>query len=44
MSYKSLEIWKIADDLVIKIHEMTIQNLPKFEMNETGSLIRRSIK
>ena len=44
MNYEDLEIWKIADELVIKIHEMTIKELPKFELFETGSQIRRSIK
>jgi four helix bundle protein len=44
MSYKSLEIWKLADDLVPEIHEMTLTILPKFEMYEEGSQIRKSIK
>lgn len=44
MSYKSLEIWKLADELVVEIHEMTLTRLPKFEMFETGSQIRRSSK
>jgi four helix bundle protein len=44
MSYKELEIWKIANELVTEIHKMTLNDLPKFEMFETGSQIRRSIK
>jgi len=44
MSYKNLEIWQCVKELVIDIHKMTIQNLPKFEMYEEGSQIRRSIK
>ena len=44
MSYKDLEIWKLADELVVEIHEMTFTGLPKFEMFEVGSQIRRSIK
>jgi len=44
MSYKNLEIWKLADELVVEIHEMTISKLPKFEMFEVGSQIRRSSK
>lgn len=44
MSYKTLEIWKLADELVVEIHEMTLTRLPKFEMFETGSQIRRSSK
>ncbi|MBW2037943.1 MAG: four helix bundle protein [Deltaproteobacteria bacterium] len=44
MSYKKLEVWQLARELVIDIHRMTLQNLPKFEMFEEGSQIRRSIK
>ena len=44
MSYKHLEIWQLADNLVIEIHEMTLHDLPGFEMYEVGSQIRRSIK
>ncbi len=44
MSYKKLEIWKLAHTLVIDIHKMTLENLPKFEMYEEGSQIRRSSK
>jgi len=44
MSYKNLEIWKLARQLVIDVHMMTVNNLPKFEMFEEGSQIRRSIK
>ena len=44
MSYKNLEIWQLARELVIDIHKMTLNKLPKFEMFEEGSQIRRSIK
>jgi four helix bundle protein len=44
MSYKNLEIWKLADELVVDIHEMTLTKLPKFEMFEEGGQIRRSGK
>ena len=44
MSYKNLEIWKLAEELVIGIHEMTLKKLPKFEMFEEGAQIRKSIK
>jgi four helix bundle protein len=44
MSYKNLDIWKLARENVNQIHEITIQILPKFEMYETGSQIRRSSK
>jgi four helix bundle protein len=44
MSYRNLEIWKLARELVIEIHEMTLRKLPKFEQFEEGSQIRRSSK
>ncbi len=44
MSYKNLEIWQLARELVIDIHKMTLNKLPKFEMFEEGSQIRRSMK
>lgn len=44
MSYKRLEIWQFARELVIDIHRLTIEDLPKFEMFEEGGQIRRSIK
>ena len=44
MSYRSLEIWQLARELVIDIHRMTLEELPKFEQFEEGSQIRRSIK
>ena len=43
MSYKNLEIWQLARESVIEIHKMTL-SLPKFEMYEEGSQIRRSSK
>jgi four helix bundle protein len=44
MSYKKLNIWQLAMEVVIEIHKMTIDELPKFEMFETASQIRRSSK
>ncbi|MBW2610085.1 MAG: four helix bundle protein [Deltaproteobacteria bacterium] len=44
MSYKKLEIWQLARELVIDIHKMTMNSLPKFEMFEQGNQIRRSVK
>ena len=44
MNYTDLEVWKLARKATVQIHKMTIQNLPKFEMYETGSQIRRSAK
>lgn len=44
ISYKKLEIWQLARELVIDIHHMTLDDLPKHEMFEEGSQIRRSSK
>ena len=44
MSYKNLEIWQEARKIAIDIHEMTLKKLPKFEMYEEGSQIRKSCK
>ncbi len=44
MSYKDLEIYQIAHKLAVEIHKMTLQDLPKFEMYEEGSQIRKSSK
>jgi len=44
MSYKKLEIWERAREVSISIHKMTLTELPKFEMYEEGSQIRRSSK
>ena len=44
MSYRDLEIWKLARQVAIAVHRMTLQNLPKFEMYEESSQIRRSAK
>ncbi len=37
MSYKNLEIWELARDMVIDIHNMTLKKLTKFELYEEGS-------
>jgi len=44
MSYRDLEIWKLACQSAVAVHRMTLQELPKFEMYEEGSQIRRSVK
>ncbi len=44
MSYKNLEIWRLAREIVIDIHKMTLNNLPAFEMFEEGRQIRKSSK
>jgi len=40
---KKLEIYRPSHELAIKIHSMTM-NLPRFELYEEGSQIRRSAK
>lgn len=44
MSYKNLKIWQEARAIVVDIHKMTLENLPKFELYEEGSQIRKSSK
>ncbi|CAN5414433.1 hypothetical protein BH11BAC1_BH11BAC1_14060 [soil metagenome] len=44
MSYRNLELWQLSRDLVVDIHKVTLTELPKFEMYEEGSQIRRSMK
>jgi four helix bundle protein len=44
MSYKKLEIWQLAREIALEVHKMTLEDLPKFEMYETGQQIRRSSK
>ena len=41
--YKDLEIYRIAFELSIKVHHASMK-LPKFELYEQGSQIRRSSK
>ena len=42
-SYRDLDIYKLAFELAIKVHEASLK-LPKFEVYEQGSQIRRSSK
>ena len=42
-SYKDLEIYNLSYDLGVKIHKMSLK-LPKYELYEEGSQIRRSSK
>lgn len=44
ISYKDLEIYKLGHRLAVEVHKMTLKELPKFEMYEEGSQIRRSSK
>jgi four helix bundle protein len=42
--YRDLDVWKLAREAVREVHAMTLKLLPKFELHETGSQIRRSSK
>lgn len=42
-SYKDLDVYKMAFNLAIKVHKMSLK-LPKYELYEQGSQIRRSSK
>jgi len=42
-SYKELEIYKLAYELALKVHDLSLL-LPKYELYEQGSQIRRSSK
>ena len=42
-SYKDLEIYQLGHKLAVEIHMMTLE-LPKFEMYEEASQIRKSTK
>lgn len=42
-SYKDLDVYKLAYRLAIDVHKMTM-TLPKYEMYEQGSQVRRSSK
>ena len=43
MSYKELDIYKLSFELSLKVHKLSLE-LPKFELYEQGSQIRRSSK
>ncbi len=42
-SYRDLEIYRLSYDLALEIHRMSMK-LPKYELYEEGSQIRRSSK
>lgn len=42
--YRDLQIWQIARDMTGVVHRMTLEKLPRFELHEEGSQIRRSAK
>jgi four helix bundle protein len=43
MSYKNLEVWRMAKDVTLEVHMMSLK-LPKFEQFEEAKQIRRSSK
>ena len=44
MSYRDLDVWRIARAAAVEIHKMTLEEIPRFELYEQGSQIRRSSK
>lgn len=44
MSYRELRVWQEARELSVAIHQMTLRELPKYELYEEGQQIRRSSK
>ncbi len=42
-SYRDLEIYKLSFDLAVRVHKASLK-LPKFELFEQGSQVRRSSK
>jgi four helix bundle protein len=40
--YEDTAIYQLAKQLAVEIHRMSLEQLPKFEMYEEGSQIRRS--
>jgi four helix bundle protein len=43
-SYEDSGLYKLSKQMAVEIHKMTLDELPKFEMYEEGSQIRRSSK
>lgn len=41
--YKDMEIYKMAHELAIEVHKMSLE-LPKYELYEEGSQVRRASK
>ena len=44
MSYRNLDIWRLARKAAVEIHKMSLSELHRFELYEEGSQIRRSSK
>ena len=43
-SYEDLDIYKMALKLAVEVHQVSLEELPRFEVFEEGSQIRRSSK
>lgn len=43
-AYKQIQVYQEAKKLAVDIHNMTLNELPRFEMYEQGQQIRRSSK
>ena len=43
-SYEDSNIYKLAKQMAVEVHQMTLKELPKFELYEQGSQIRRASK
>jgi len=43
-SYSDLEIYLTAKELAVRVHKITLKELPKHELYEEGSQLRRSSK
>jgi len=43
-SYEDSDLYKLAKQMAVELHQMTLDELPKFEMYEQGSQIRRASK
>jgi four helix bundle protein len=44
VSYRELEIYKMAHKLAVEVHKMTLAELPTYERFEEASQIRRAAK
>jgi len=44
LSYRDLRVWQLARELSIEIHRLTLEKLPRFELYEEGSQLRRASK
>jgi four helix bundle protein len=42
--YEDTALYKLAKEMAVELHRLTLDELPKFEMYEEGAQIRRSSK